>query len=122
MHEGPIGIGTRKQYSEVALSAGNVISNEPGYYEDGSFGIRIENIVMVREVKTRQQFGDKAYMGFEHVTMVPYCRNMIDTGLLTVEEKQWLNDYNADVFEKTKEYFTSDELTTAWLKRETQSF
>ena len=122
VHEGPIGIGTRKQYSEVALSAGNVISNEPGYYEDGSFGIRIENIVMVREVKTHQQFGDKPYMGFEHVTMVPYCRNMIDTNLLTSEEKQWLNDYNADVFAKTKDYFTSDELTTAWLKRETQPF
>ncbi|KAK3060946.1 hypothetical protein LTR53_019937, partial [Teratosphaeriaceae sp. CCFEE 6253] len=46
VHEGPIGIGTRIQYSEVPLAVGNVISNEPGYYEDGEFGIRIENIVM----------------------------------------------------------------------------
>ena len=68
---------------------------------------------MVREVKTHQQFGDKPYLGFEHVTLVPYCRNMIDTNLLTAEEKQWLNDYNADVFEKTKGYFPSDKLTTA---------
>ena len=44
VHEGPIGIGTRVQYTEVALSAGNVISDEPGYYEDGNFGIRIESL------------------------------------------------------------------------------
>lgn len=44
VHEGPIGIGTRIQYSEVPLSTGNVISNEPGYYEDNKFGIRIESV------------------------------------------------------------------------------
>lgn len=65
MHEGPIGIGTRVQFSEVALAAGNVISNEPGFYEDGSFGIRIENIVVVKEVKTKHAFGDKPWLGFE---------------------------------------------------------
>ncbi|OTB17679.1 hypothetical protein K445DRAFT_20150 [Daldinia sp. EC12] len=122
VHEGPIGIGTRVQYSEVALSAGNVISNEPGYYEDGAFGIRIENIVMVKEVQTKYKFGDKPYLGFEHVTMVPYCRKLIDIGLLTSEEKAWLNDYNADIWNKIKGYFEGDELTLAWLKRETQPF
>jgi Xaa-Pro aminopeptidase len=44
VHEGPIGIGTRVQYSEVPLAEGNVLSNEPGYYEDGKFGIRIESM------------------------------------------------------------------------------
>ena len=52
MHEGPIGVGTRIQYSEVPLSPGNVLSDEPGYYEDGGFGIRIENIIMCKEVET----------------------------------------------------------------------
>ncbi|KAF3060068.1 putative Xaa-Pro aminopeptidase P [Daldinia childiae] len=122
VHEGPIGIGTRVQYSEVSLSAGNVISNEPGYYEDGSFGIRIENIIMVKEVQTKYKFGDKPYLGFEHVTMVPYCRKLIDPNLLTSEEKAWLNDYNADIWNKTKGYFENDGLTTEWLKRETQPF
>ncbi|KAJ8129445.1 hypothetical protein O1611_g4190 [Lasiodiplodia mahajangana] len=122
VHEGPIGIGTRIQFSEVALAPGNVISNEPGFYEDGSFGIRIENIIMVKEVQTKYKFGDKPYLGFEHVTMVPYCRKLIDPGLLTAAEKQWLNDYNADIFEKTKGYFEKDELTLAWLKKETQPF
>jgi Xaa-Pro aminopeptidase len=59
VHEGPIGIGTRIQFSEVPLAPGNVISNEPGYYEDGSFGIRIENVIMVKEVETAHKFGDK---------------------------------------------------------------
>jgi len=122
VHEGPIGIGTRKQYAEVALAAGNVTSIEPGFYEDGSYGIRIENIAMVREVKTPLQFGDKPYLGFEHVTMVPYCRALIDTTLLTPEEKQWLNDHSSEIFEKTKDFFKDDPLTLAWLKRETQPF
>lgn len=122
MHEGPIGIGTRKQYTEVPLAAGNVTSIEPGFYEDGSYGIRIENIAMIREVATTHMFGDKPYLGFEHVTVVPYCRKLIDTSLLTETEKKWLNDSNVDIFEKTKGFFENDPLTLAWLKRETQPF
>ncbi|KAI0542396.1 peptidase M24, structural domain-containing protein [Xylaria digitata] len=122
VHEGPIGIGTRSQYAEVPLSPGCVVSNEPGFYEDGSFGIRIENIVMVREVQTKYKFGDKPFLGFEHVTMVPYCRKLIDPNLLTAAEKQWLNDYNAEIFEKTKTFFEDDKLTLAWLEKEVQPF
>ncbi|PTD10786.1 putative Xaa-Pro aminopeptidase P [Fusarium culmorum] len=119
VHEGPIGIGTRVQYAEVALAPGNVLSNEPGYYEDGKYGIRIENMVLVKEVKTKHSFGDKPFLGFEYVTMVPYCRNLIDTTLLTSEEKDWLNTYNEKVIEKTQGYFEGDDVATAWLKRET---
>ncbi|KAF4467576.1 xaa-Pro aminopeptidase [Fusarium albosuccineum] len=119
VHEGPIGIGTRVQFAEVALAPGNVLSNEPGYYEDGKYGIRIENVVVVKEVKTKHSFGDKPFLGFEHVTMVPYCRNLIDTKLLTSEEKEWFNAYNAEVWDKTQGYFEGDGVTLAWLKRET---
>jgi len=122
VHEGPIGIGTRVQYSEVPLAVGNVISDEPGYYEDGSFGIRIENIIMVKEVETKHKFGDKPYLGFEHVTLVPMCRKLIDPILLTEDEKQWLNDYHKEVYEKTKGYFTNDPVTLKWLERETQPY
>lgn len=122
VHEGPIGIGTRVQYSEVSLSPGNVISNEPGYYEDGSFGIRIENIIMVKEVETKYKFGDKPYLGFEHVTMVPYCRKLIDSDSLSKAEKEWLNKYNAEIFDKTKGYLEEDKVAMEWLKRETQPF
>ena len=122
VHEGPIGIGTRVQYAEVALAPGNVVSIEPGFYEDGSFGIRIENIAMVKEVQTKHSFGDKPYLGFEHVTMVPFCRNLIDVNLLTAQEKAWLNQYNADILKKTRHLFDKDALTAAWLDRETQAF
>ncbi|KAK5663915.1 hypothetical protein OQA88_126 [Cercophora sp. LCS_1] len=122
VHEGPIGIGTRKQYIDVPLAAGNVLSNEPGYYEDGAYGIRIENIVIVREVKTEHAFGDKPYLGFEHVTMTPYCRNLIDVTLLTEEEKKWLNDSHAQIRANTEGYFKDDPLTLNWLIRETAPF
>ncbi|SMY26795.1 unnamed protein product [Zymoseptoria tritici ST99CH_1A5] len=122
VHEGPIGIGTRIQYSEVPLSVGNVISNEPGYYEDDNFGIRIENIVMVKEVKTKYRFGDKPYFGFEHVTMVPMCRKLVNVELLSEKERKWLNAYHAEVLAKTAPFFKEDELTRKWLERECQPY
>ena len=118
VHEGPIGIGTRVQYSEVPLAVGNVLSNEPGYYEDGHFGIRIENMMMVREVQTKHQFGDKPSFGFEHVTMVPMCRKLIDVELLTERERDWLNAYHEEVLKKTQPFFESDSRSRTWLERE----
>lgn len=118
VHEGPIGIGTRIQYSEVPLSIGNVISDEPGYYEDGNFGIRIENVIMVKGVKTKYNFGDKPYFGFEHVTMVPMCRKLIDVEMLSEKERQWLNDYHREVLEKTGPFFKDKEVSRKWLERE----
>ncbi|SZF05745.1 unnamed protein product [Blumeria hordei] len=119
VHEGPIGIGTRIQFSEVPLSAGNVISNEPGYYEDGVFGIRIENIVIVKEIATNHQFGEKPYLGFEHVTMVPYCRRLIDENLLSRKERQWLNKHHEIIWDATEKYFEEGSIAKQWLKRET---
>lgn len=119
VHEGPVGIGARVAYAEVPLSAGNVISDEPGYYEDGHFGIRIENIIMCREQHTTHRFGDKPYLGFEHVTMVPYCRKLIDVALLNRKEQAWVDNYHREIYEKTKSYFQDDERTMRWLVRET---
>jgi Xaa-Pro aminopeptidase len=122
VHEGPIGIGTRIQYSEVPLSVGNVISDEPGYYEDGNFGVRIENVIMVKEVQTKYKFGDKPYLGFEHVTMVPMCRKLIDTSMLSKTELDYLTAYHKEVWEKTSPYFKGDERTRKWLERECQPY
>ncbi|KAK9478489.1 peptidase M24, structural domain-containing protein [Lipomyces japonicus] len=118
VHEGPIGIGTRLQLSEVPLEVGMFISNEPGYYEDGKFGIRIESVVVVAEKSTRHQFGDKKYLGFETVTLVPMCKNLINVSLLDADEISWLNAYHNDVYEKTHKLI-NDDYTLAWLKRET---
>lgn len=77
---------------------------------------------MVKEMKTEHQFGDKPFLGFEHVTMTPMCRKLIDTSILTPTEIAWLNAYHAEVFEKTKGFFEKDPLTMAWLERETAPF
>ena len=98
------------------------MSIEPGYYEDGAYGIRIENIAIVREAKTEHTFGDKPYLGFEHVTMVPYCRKLIDETLLTADEKKWLNESSKQILSNTEPYFKDDPLTHSWLIRETQPF
>jgi len=70
VHEGPQGVGQRLQYNEVELISGMVISNEPGYYADGKFGIRIENIDVIKMSATPMNFGGKEFMELEHVTMV----------------------------------------------------
>lgn len=75
---------------------------------------------MAKEVKTNHRFGDKPYLGFEHVTMVPMCRKLIDGDLLTATEKRWLNEYHAEVLKKTRGFFEKDDRTMRWLSRETQ--
>lgn len=120
VHEGPIGIGIRIQYTEVALSPGNVVSIEPGYYEDDLFGVRLENLAIVREVQTNRSFGDKPYLGFEHVTMVPFCRKLLNLDLLTDSEKAWLNAYHAKVYASTNHDVQGNPIALAWLERETQ--
>ncbi|KAF2861914.1 peptidase M24 [Piedraia hortae CBS 480.64] len=118
VHEGPIGIGARVAYAEVPLSVGNVISNEPGYYEDGNFGIRIENIFMVKETETKYKFGDKPYLAFEHVTMVPCCRKLVDLSMLTKPEREWIDAYHEEILNKLRPFFSKDERTMKWLERE----
>lgn len=75
-------------------------SNEPGYYEDGSFGIRIENICIVVPATTPNNFADRKFLKFETVTMCPIETELIDFSLLSNEEIQWLNDYHGLVREK----------------------
>jgi Xaa-Pro aminopeptidase len=75
---------------------------------------------MAREVKTTHRFGDKPYLGFEHVTLVPMCRNLIDSTLLTPRERDWLNAYHAEVLEKTRSSFAGDERALRWVERETR--
>ena len=76
---------------------------------------------MAKEVQTTHSFGDKPWLSFEHVTMVPMCRKLIDEKYLTPKEVTWLNNYHAEVLDKTKSYFEGrDERTMKWLERETQ--
>ncbi|KIM33916.1 hypothetical protein M408DRAFT_87603 [Serendipita vermifera MAFF 305830] len=122
VHEGPQGIGKRIAYNETPLKAGMTLSNEPGYYADGKFGIRIENIVVVRKAETRYRFGDQDYLGFEHVTMCPMHRKLIDKSLLSPQELKWVNLYHAEVLHKVGPLLQGknedDIRALAWLERE----
>lgn len=72
-------------------------SNEPGYYEDGNFGIRIENLAITVVKDTPNNFMNKRYVGFETVTMSPIATNLIRVDMLTAPELEWLNSYHAKV-------------------------
>ncbi|MEM0923391.1 MAG: aminopeptidase P family protein [Pseudomonadota bacterium] len=93
VHEGPASISRK---GEVALEPGMILSNEPGYYRTGGFGIRIENLVAVAE-GTVPAGGDRPMLGFETLTLCPIDRRMIDPALLTQAEKTWLDAYHARV-------------------------
>lgn len=76
------------------------VSNEPGYYEDGAFGIRVETICITVPVVTENCFGADQYCGFETVTMCPIQQKLINKDLLTDREIGWLNSYHAEVRRK----------------------
>lgn len=119
VHEGPIGIGIRPNYTNCALKVGNVLSNEPGYYKDGSFGIRIESVVVVKRMKTPNTFGGKNYLGFETITRVPLCQELIDVSALTDDEITWINNYHETVYRDTVAHLAGDKLSKSWLIRQT---
>ncbi|XP_056394410.1 xaa-Pro aminopeptidase 2 [Hyla sarda] len=79
VHEWPVGLQT----NNIALTKGMFTSIEPGYYHDGYFGIRIEDIAVVVEAETKNTFGGEKYLTFETITLVPYDRKLIDTSLMT---------------------------------------
>ena len=96
VHEGPQRIAkTGKQ----ELLPGMILSNEPGYYKPGEYGIRIENLVLVTEAQDIEG-GDKPMLGFETLTLAPIDHRLIDPHLLTREELQWLDAYHAKVLEE----------------------
>ena len=95
VHEGPQGISRR---SNVPLKPGMIVSNEPGYYKAGEYGIRIENLQIVTPPSTPVG-GEKPMLGFEPLTLAPFDRKLIDVNLLSRDEIQWLNAYHARVRE-----------------------
>uniref|UniRef100_A0A8C3UG58 Xaa-Pro aminopeptidase 1 n=1 Tax=Catharus ustulatus TaxID=91951 RepID=A0A8C3UG58_CATUS len=93
VHEGPCGI-SYKTFADEPLEAGMIVSDEPGYYEDGSFGIRIENVVLVIPAETKYNFKNRGSLTFEPLTLVPIQTKMIDVNLLTEKECNWVNEYH----------------------------
>jgi Xaa-Pro aminopeptidase len=114
VHEGPQRI-SRAAMQE--LLPGMILSNEPGYYRPGAFGIRIENLVYVEEAEMIEG-GDRPMLGFETLTFCPIDRRLVVTELLTDEELRWLNDYHAETRDKLLPLIVDSEVAT-WLKRAT---
>jgi Xaa-Pro aminopeptidase len=114
VHEGPHRIS--KVANNIALQPGMIVSNEPGYYKAGAYGIRIENLVAVKEAQI--EGADRRYFEFETLTLAPIDRNAIDVALLTEAEKAWLDAYHARVRETVAPQV--DEATRAWLEQATR--
>jgi Xaa-Pro aminopeptidase len=115
VHEGPQRIS--KMANNVALQPGMIVSNEPGYYKTDAYGIRIENLVAVREA--RIDGADRRYLEFETLTLAPIDLACIEPSLLTDTERQWLNDYHRRVHETVGSQV--DEATRAWLAEATRA-
>jgi Xaa-Pro aminopeptidase len=115
VHEGPQRIS--KVASTVALQPGMIVSNEPGFYKAGAFGIRIENLVAVKEAEI--EGADRKYLEFETLTHAPIDLNCIDVSLLTDGEKAWLNAYHARVREVVGPQV--DDATRKWLDEATRA-
>lgn len=107
VHEGPQSISSGKKI-DVALQAGMVLSNEPGFYKDGEYGIRIENMLLVIPSK------HTGYLEFQNLTAVPIAYDLVDFNMLEQYEKEWLQNYNKTVYnligpfisDQAKKYFS----------------
>ncbi len=114
VHEGPESISTRQP--SAALKPGMIISDEPGLYREGKYGIRIENLFTVVAAE-KTEFGQ--FYNFETLSLAPYERSLIDTGLLTEAQLKWVNAYHEKVYMLLSPLLTKDE--REWLKTRTEA-
>ncbi len=103
VHEGPASI--RPEPNPHELKPGMVFSNEPGLYRTGEYGIRTENMILCRQLETT---GFGQFLGFETLTLCPIDTAPVVTGLLTAEERNWLNSYHQQVFRELSPLLTTE--------------
>ncbi|CAK5281128.1 unnamed protein product [Mycena citricolor] len=115
VHEGSHGFS-----SSVPLQAGHVVTNEPGFYAEGQWGIRLESALIVRPVSMSRRYGGNSrWLGFERLTCVPIQTKMVKESMITREEKNWLKDHNERCWTILSPLLKDDKRALAWLKRET---
>ncbi len=115
VHEGPQGIS---KLAMTPFEPGMIVSNEPGFYKTGRYGIRIENLVLVTQENTPKG-GERPMLGFETLTMVPLDRSLIELDLLDQSEISWLNDYHRKVRRLISPHLETDK-ERKWLSRATK--
>lgn len=119
VHEAPGRIMWKKRegYGEnEPLAEGMIVSNEPGYYQEGAYGIRLENLILCKNAE-KTEYGQ--FLNFETLTLVPFDLDAVDVTLLDCKEKQLLNDYHSRVYEALLPYMTEEE--GIWLKEATRA-
>ena len=109
VHEGPQRLS---RISEVPLQAGMILSNEPGYYREGAFGIRLENLIVV--IPAPDMGDNRAQLAFETLTFVPLDRRLIVTSMLSPDERNWLDQYHATVLDRIAPRLSAP--AVAWLQ------
>lgn len=114
VHEGPQSISPVP--NKIALEPGMIVTNEPGVYKEGKHGIRTENVMLVLDDVTSEEFGQ--FYKFEVISLCPIDLNGIDSELLSKEEKKWLNDYHKNVFDTLSPYLSNEE--KEFLRNETR--
>ncbi|CAF1367203.1 unnamed protein product [Adineta ricciae] len=122
VHEGPQSIGTRIR-SDNYLLPGMILSDEPGFYCEDKFGIRIENCVLVVKQKSKYGFYNDDWLTFEQLTMVPIQRKLIERDLLTEDEIIYINKYHQNVYEILSEEMKNQHVEPSlleWLEKNTQ--
>jgi Xaa-Pro aminopeptidase len=112
VHEGPQRIA--KRGADAALEPGMIVSNEPGYYSQGHFGIRIENLVAIARARQPED-GERELLGFETLTRVPIDRSLIDVLVLEEEELGWVDRYHAKVRNDLMPVFKDEPDLATWL-------
>ncbi|KAI0784645.1 peptidase M24, structural domain-containing protein [Abortiporus biennis] len=113
VHEGKHGFS-----SEIPLVPGHVVTNEPGFYLSGKWGMRLESALIVRRIATKHSTDGDIWLGFERLTCVPIQTKMVKDVMLTRDEKQWLKDHNRRCLEKLEPYLRDDKRALKWLRRE----
>ncbi|HHF3004332.1 TPA: aminopeptidase P family protein [Vibrio diabolicus] len=113
VHEGPQNFS--QSHHEVELKPGMVITNEPGVYREGEYGVRIENILKVVEVE-QNEFG--TFYGFETITLAPIATNALDLSMLDQAELDWLNHYHSRVYQALSPFLDTQDKN--WLQSTTQ--
>ncbi|KAJ6814595.1 putative Xaa-Pro aminopeptidase P [Iris pallida] len=117
VHEGPHLISFKPHARNVPLQLSMTVTDEPGYYEDGNFGIRLENVLIVKEAETKFNFGAKGYLSFEHITWAPYQKKLMNLSLMTRDEIEWVDSYHSKCREILTPYLNEKEME--WLKKAT---
>jgi len=115
VHEGPARIS---RVSNLPLQPGMILSNEPGYYREGAFGIRIENLIVVQEAAALPGGDDRAMFDFETLTYVPIDRTLIKPEMLSTGERDWINTYHEECAARLTGLLS--ERATSWLNQAIQ--